>query len=292
MDTVSSVLSRILLFTISKRRGSNFASKFIRKIVEHKRFRSLVGICLVVTVALIAGLPIGSQAQAFSENDFKANVFVTDEVALTTRKTSRLPVVGPLSQGFTYYHPGVDIENGFDEPIYPLLTGVVAETGFQTGGYGNYVLLDHQNGYFSLYAHLNKILIVKDQEVSQETTLGTVGVTGRSTGSHLHFEIYENDIAVNPLTILPELPLGTPSANLYIGGPTSLPSRPLILPISQQAPFDQQPVTSGAAEKNEKPAKPSLGIWLPDGLVNEGPKQASDLGDSVKSRQLPKLPQF
>lgn len=248
-------------------------SKRIRKLVEHKRFQFRFSGFFVLLIVLVALFPKSSHVFG------QGNVIATEEIILTTKKTSRLPVLGMLSQGFSYYHPGVDIQKTFGDPVYPMLAGVVSEAGFQFGGYGNYVLLDHQNGYFSLYAHMNKILVKKDEEVSQETVLGTIGVTGYSTGPHLHFEVYENGIATNPLSILPEVPSSTGSVSLYTGGPSTLPSHPLVLPIAQQAVLEQ-PVASQPVEK-EKEQKPTFGIWLPNDLKVKKQELAPE---------LPKLP--
>ncbi len=240
---------------------SVFSSKKLRPFIEHRQFRSVAGICLIVAVLLTGNPFIGQTVQAFSQES-ELPLLTTDEAILTTQKTTRLPVAGPLSQSFTYYHPGIDIQKELNTAVYPILLGEVVETGFQAYGYGNYVVIKHENNYFSLYGHLSKILIEKDTTVSQDTVIGTVGVTGRTTGSHLHLEIYENDIAVNPLLILPDLSFSTDKdAKKFVGGPSTIPSQKLILPISQQAPivFSE---TKKIDEKKQKD-KPSLGIWLP-----------------------------
>lgn len=276
-------------------------SKFARKIVEHKRFQTVFNSLLVLLLPTLTVFPASNQVfgqtQSPSEYPSVANLLPTEEVILTTKKTSRLPVVGRLSQGFTSYHPGVDIENGMGEDIYPFISGVISETGFQSGGYGNYVLIDHMNGYFSLYAHLNKIVVTKGDTVSQDAVIGTLGLTGRTTGSHLHVEIYENGIVVNPLFILPQLPtMASESAN-FIGGPQSLPSRRLILPISQQTPMYATESAIRAEDKREEfskdeKAKQQLGILLPNALTAPNPKPALGLVGSTGNHQLPTLVQF
>ena len=252
-------------------------------------------------VALIFLIAIFPRAQyAFGQTEELNQAIATDEIILTTKNTSRAPVTGPLSQGFTYYHPGIDVEQAFDSPIHPFLDGVVYEAGFQGGGYGNYVLLDHKNGYFSLYAHLNHILVTKDEGVTQDTVIGTVGLTGNTTGSHLHFEIYENTIAVNPMTILPESTIASASANrqAFIGGPANIPGRTLMLPISSQVPFinggaqetiNQEATTTQTQTTTETEKKPSLPIWLPDSVTTM-PTQNSTATETIKASQLLLLP--
>ena len=255
-------------------------SRFVRKIIEHKRFRSVFNSLLIFFLCFIAVFPtsrhVFGQTETAIENSSTASFFATEEIILTTKKTSRLPVIGPLSQGFSYYHPGIDIEAPFNEAVYPFLQGVIAEMGSQSGGYGNYVLIDHKNGYFSLYAHLNTILVKKDNEVTQDTAIGSIGLTGYTTGSHLHMEIYENGIAVNPLLILPQSPFANDSARaVHYGGPSSLAGRTLIRPISQLAPVHATASANPAiAESKEKPTKvleKKVDIVLPTQLIQTAP---------------------
>jgi murein DD-endopeptidase MepM/ murein hydrolase activator NlpD len=70
------------------------------------------------------------------------------------------------------------------------------------GGYGNYVIIDHGNGYRTLYGHLSTIYVGNGQTVRRGDRIGRMGSTGRSTGVHLHFEISRNGVRFDPLTIL------------------------------------------------------------------------------------------
>jgi murein DD-endopeptidase MepM/ murein hydrolase activator NlpD len=69
-------------------------------------------------------------------------------------------------------------------------------------GFGNRVVIDHGNGYQTTYAHLANIYVKSGQRVSRGQTVGQMGSTGRSTGTHLHFEVHYKGVAVNPLAIL------------------------------------------------------------------------------------------
>lgn len=82
------------------------------------------------------------------------------------------------------------------------MKGTVIEAGASPFGYGNVILVDHGNGLVSLYAHLSKILSHKGDEVGMDTVIGLVGTTGHSTGPHLHLEIHQNGISVNPLNFI------------------------------------------------------------------------------------------
>jgi murein DD-endopeptidase MepM/ murein hydrolase activator NlpD len=110
-----------------------------------------------------------------------------------------------MSQGFHFYHPGIDLATDFGTQIKPIKAGVVEEAGYSPFGYGNEILIDNGNGMESLYAHLSKIEVRIGQKVNINTTIGQVGTTGHSTGPHLHLEIHQDGKPINPLTVLPAL---------------------------------------------------------------------------------------
>lgn len=85
-------------------------------------------------------------------------------------------------------HKGVDLV-GVDKHIYPVNNGTIIRKGYDSDGYGNYVIVEHGNGYWSLYAHMKKVYVNDGQSVDKNTILGVEGSTGYSTGSHLHLEI-------------------------------------------------------------------------------------------------------
>lgn len=72
----------------------------------------------------------------------------------------------------------------------------------RNGGYGNFVKLNHQNGYKTAYAHMNSISVRKGKEVKKGDLIGYVGSTGASTGNHLHYEVYYQDKLIDPATVL------------------------------------------------------------------------------------------
>ncbi len=113
------------------------------------------------------------------------------------------PTGGSLTQYFAWYHPGLDIANRAGPAITASDGGVVTIAGWPDNyGYGNRVVVDHGNGYQTLYAHMSNIYVGAGQRVSRGQLIGQMGSTGRSTGTHLHFEIRYKGIAVNPLAIL------------------------------------------------------------------------------------------
>jgi murein DD-endopeptidase MepM/ murein hydrolase activator NlpD len=118
------------------------------------------------------------------------------------------PVAGTLNdyfgspRGGGTYHSGIDIGAGSGTPIAAAAGGqvVLASAGY---GYGNYVVIRHDNGSETLYTHLTQIYVVQGQWVVQGETIGTVGATGWATGPHLHFEVRVGGAAVDPLYYLP-----------------------------------------------------------------------------------------
>jgi len=113
------------------------------------------------------------------------------------------PTNGQISQNFAWYHPGVDIANRQAPGIAAADGGRVTVAGWPDNyGYGNRVVIDHGNGYQTLYAHLSNIYVSVGQVISRGQAIGQMGSTGRSTGIHLHFEIHYKGAALNPLSIL------------------------------------------------------------------------------------------
>lgn len=113
------------------------------------------------------------------------------------------PTSGDLTQYFRWYHPGVDIANQNVPDILAADAGKVLIAGMPDyWGYGTRVLIDHDNGFQTLYAHLSKVYVSPGQTVKRGDPIGQMGSTGRSSGIHLHFEIHKNGIAQNPLDYL------------------------------------------------------------------------------------------
>ena len=113
------------------------------------------------------------------------------------------PAGGTLTQYFAWYHPGIDIASRSAPGIAASDGGTVVMAGWPDGqGYGNRVVLDHGNGYRSMYAHLSNVYVSVGETVSRGQLIGQMGSTGRSTGTHLHLEIHYNGVPVNPLAIL------------------------------------------------------------------------------------------
>lgn len=110
---------------------------------------------------------------------------------------------GLLSQGFAPYHRAVDIATKLGTPIKSVGPGTVVFTGFMPDGKGNAVIVDHGDSLKTLYAHMGKITVGIGDQVDSKTVIGSVGLTGRTTGAHVHFEVLDNDIQVDPDNLLP-----------------------------------------------------------------------------------------
>ncbi|MBN2548250.1 MAG: peptidoglycan DD-metalloendopeptidase family protein [Anaerolineales bacterium] len=95
-------------------------------------------------------------------------------------------------------HPGIDIDGNEGDPVYAADSGVIVYAGWNDWGYGNVVVINHGNGWQTLYAHLSTYYVNCGQSVLQGAIIGTIGATGNATGSHLHFEMMYNGVRMNP----------------------------------------------------------------------------------------------
>lgn len=104
-----------------------------------------------------------------------------------------------ITQYYSWRHTGVDIANKIGTPIYAADAGVVTTVGYNRGGYGNQIVIDHGGGKQTRYAHLSSFDVRVGNRVTKGQYIGGMGSTGRSTGSHLHFEVMINGSRYNPL---------------------------------------------------------------------------------------------
>jgi murein DD-endopeptidase MepM/ murein hydrolase activator NlpD len=99
------------------------------------------------------------------------------------------------------FHSGVDISSAYGHPVIAPADGVVTFADF-FGGYGKAIMIDHGHGISTRYGHLSGFAVTSGQEVHRGDTIGYVGLSGRSTGPHLHYEVRINDTPVNPYKYL------------------------------------------------------------------------------------------
>ena len=96
-------------------------------------------------------------------------------------------------------HTGIDIGASHGTNIYAAASGTVLVSGWNSGGYGNYVVIDHGGGVTTLYAHCSALLVSSGQSVTKGQVIAKIGSTGMSTGPHLHFEVLKNGSHTNPM---------------------------------------------------------------------------------------------
>jgi murein DD-endopeptidase MepM/ murein hydrolase activator NlpD len=120
------------------------------------------------------------------------------------------PADAPLSSEFgwrispfrtgkqTRFHSGLDYSVDKYSPVWATADGVVTSAG-RCGPYGNCIVVDHGNGYETLYAHLSRFNVVEGASVCRSQAIGQIGSSGRSTGPHLHYEIRKNGVPINPM---------------------------------------------------------------------------------------------
>lgn len=102
-------------------------------------------------------------------------------------------------------HKGLDIAANTGENIFSACDGIVSEVGYDETGYGKYIIISHSKDFKTLYAHCSQIILEEGKEVKSGDIIAKVGSTGKSTGSHLHFEMRVNNIAIDPQIFLGEI---------------------------------------------------------------------------------------
>jgi hypothetical protein len=143
------------------------------------------------------------------------------ERATRSRSTSALPVSEVRSMDFvwpvkdvqvtssfgrrgTEYHEGVDLRASSGTPVHAAQSGVVLYSGSKIRGYGKLVVIRHQKGISTIYAHNSRLMVVAGSKVERGQLIALSGNTGHSTGPHLHFEIRDGEEARNPLDLMPD----------------------------------------------------------------------------------------
>jgi murein DD-endopeptidase MepM/ murein hydrolase activator NlpD len=125
-------------------------------------------------------------------------------------------------------HPGIDLSGAYGTAIFATADGTVLRAGWNTGGYGNLVELDHGRGITTRYGHMSAILVTAGQHVTRGQQIGRMGSTGRSTGNHLHYEVRIDGRPVNPIPFMKSTDYvlamqkranAAPMESLAIGGP-------------------------------------------------------------------------
>ncbi len=136
---------------------------------------------------------------------FRRQVYLAQGPVTITSSGFTWPAHGIVSQFASWYHMAIDIAADIGTPVVAAHSGTIvkASAGTWDGGYGTSVMVDNGGGYVSNYAHLSAVNVsTGDPVVAGKTILGWIGMTGRTTGPHVHFEIRRNGSLVNPLPFL------------------------------------------------------------------------------------------
>ena len=131
--------------------------------------------------------------------------------ALASATPSIWPIAGWISSGFGTrrdpftgqrdFHPGLDISGDYGQPVHAPADGIVTSAGY-SGSYGNQIIVDHGFGLTTRYGHLSRFQVMAGQQIRRGDVIGYVGSTGRSTSSHLHYEVLMNGQLTNPMRLL------------------------------------------------------------------------------------------
>src|SRR5437763_398531 len=127
--------------------------------------------------------------------------FAASAFPLPSRPSSSSSRSDPFEHGAAM-HPGIDLAGSYGTPIYATADGTVLRAGWNSGGYGNLVEIDHGRGITTRYGHMSAILVSAGQHVTRGEQIGRMGSTGRSTGNHLHYEVRIDNRPVNPIPFM------------------------------------------------------------------------------------------
>jgi len=214
-----------------------------KNITSRSLFRKITAIAGKISAAGIAcTLMMGAASVQAATGDAQfASLFTAwqklDGAASDSRQTAAIPSRKPVEDihltssfgvrndpfnGSHRMHQGIDIPGALGTPIYATADGVVSRAEW-AGGYGNLVEVTHGNGLQTRYGHMSKLIALPNQRVVRGQLIGLMGSTGRSTGSHLHYEVRIAGLAVNPVPYLEgtnyELALNAARTHVAMGGP-------------------------------------------------------------------------
>ena len=169
----------------------------------------------MLVVAPVPAPAIGTYQDIIVEGDFASASSLTLDLGQfggTPSANPNMPSIWPttgvvtspygLRWGGTDFHPGIDIANDMGTPIVATADGVVEYAGWNAGGYGNMVDINHGNGLMTRYGHASQVVVTSGQYVKRGQLIAYMGSTGFSTGPHCHYEVHVNGQRVNPISYL------------------------------------------------------------------------------------------
>ncbi len=158
------------------------------------------------TFALVAGqtliVPNGVMPDVISTSVPYVALLTPDAGAVSATGSFVWPTHGRITQMYSWFHKADDIANAIGTQVVAADSGTIVHASWDNTGYGNLIIIDHGNGYETLYAHLSAYAVKVGQHVSRGDQIGLMGSTGHSTGPHLHFEIRKDGVQMDPLSFL------------------------------------------------------------------------------------------
>lgn len=195
------VVSGDTIYTIAKKYSSNpqaIVDFPFNDFADPQTFSLVIGQTIIV--------PEGIQPQAAPSYIAKRPTYSIPSGSVPANGAGfAWPVSGTMNQYYSWYHKAVDLGAPVGTPVYAAQTGSVSEAiaGGWNYGYGTHVIIAGDNGYQSMYAHMNALNVSSGQRVvAGSTVVGWVGMTGRTTGPHLHFEVRSGGAFYDPLSFL------------------------------------------------------------------------------------------
>ncbi|MEK7526085.1 MAG: M23 family metallopeptidase [Patescibacteria group bacterium] len=179
-------------------------SRVFRHIFEHKNIKKILGSNIALAIVATSVVPATTTAASLP-NSTPIIIKQAQGPLVTNIEGTRLPVkILKLTQRYWFAHQGVDLDGETGDAVTPIKDGAVISVIYSRVSYGNHVIIDHGNGATSLYAHLSKVFVKEGDHVTVDQTIGLMGSTGRSTGSHLHLEVRQNGKTIDPLKVIPQ----------------------------------------------------------------------------------------
>lgn len=183
-----------------KYRSGTLIGKFIRHLTGHKNARKVFAGNMAAFAVITSFIPAAKPIDQATPD----STVIETQNTLNTEKSLQEPISQvKINQTYSFFHPGIDFGAEIGDSIKPMKAGIVVFASYTSDGYGNQVVIDHGQGLTTRYAHLSKIEVEDGEKVTTETEIGRVGVTGHTTGPHLHFEVRLNGVAQNPFAYLP-----------------------------------------------------------------------------------------
>lgn len=193
-----------------------------------KKFAVIIPIVIASFIVLISGIiptELTDKSTYLLEATNLSNIEkrVANSIESQVDSITQTPFIHPLAPNFIAkigggwgyrvhpiyqvkkFHYGIDYISTINTPILSVNSGTISKISTEKRGYGKRIEITHNNGYKTLYAHLNSFNVKKGQTVSQGDVIGYVGNTGTSTVPHLHFEVHLQDKKINPMSVLPQI---------------------------------------------------------------------------------------